>query len=74
MSFHIGAFQFFQGRLRPHESAPAFSGPDREPMGAEQLALLILPRAPCSQAIGLGLGFGFDLAPFLPPASRAEGD
>ena len=73
MSLHIGAFQLFDGRFGSHESAPALVSPDREAMGAEQLALLILARAPF-QTVRFGLGFGFDLAAFLSPAARAEGD
>ena len=73
MSFVVGSAQFFGGRLWLSESAAAFTGPDREPMGAEQLALGPLPRAPF-QAVGPGLGFGFDLAALFTPATRAERD
>ncbi|KKL84914.1 hypothetical protein LCGC14_1959930, partial [marine sediment metagenome] len=65
MSFVVGSAQFLLGWLGSHESAPAFSGPDREAVGAEQLALRPLPRAPL-QTVRPGLGFGFDLAAFLP--------
>ena len=74
MSFVVRSTQFFLGWLGSLESAPALVGPDREPMGAEQLALGPFARAACSETIGPGLGFGFDLAALFPSASRAEGD
>ena len=74
MSLVVRSAQFLLGRLRSHVPAPALVGPDREAMGAEELALGPLPRAACSQPIGFGLGFGFDLAALFTATTRAERD
>jgi len=73
MSLVVRSAQFLLGRLWLSESALTLVGPDREAVRAEQLALRPLPR-PAFQAVGPGLGFGFDLAALFPPTTRAERD